>query len=79
MFYLDPNNYKHFWESFDSKDKKCKAVIIKGKRKKYYPINNEKFNEKELLNILDNIISGGGDYKKLLKPLNLNKNANTDL
>ena len=79
MFYLDPNNYKHFWESFDSKDKKCKAVIVKGKRKKYYPINNEKFNEKELLNILDNIISGGGDYKKLLKPLNLNKNANTDL
>ncbi len=80
MFYLDPSNYKYFWDSFNVEDKNCKAVILKGKRKKYYPISNEKFNESELLNILDNIISGGGDYKKLLKVLNLsNKEEVGDL
>ena len=80
MFYLDPSNYKFFWNSFNEEDKNCKAIILKGKRKKYYPINNEKFKESELLNILDNIISGGGDYKKLLKVLNLsNKEEVGDL
>jgi DnaJ family protein C protein 16 len=79
VLYLNPKNYPNFWKSFDEEDKNCKAVIIKGKRNKYYPINKEKFNEKELINILDNIISGGGDNKKLIKPLNLNKNDYGDL
>ena len=79
ILYLNPKNYPNFWKSFDEEDKNCKAVIIKGKRNKYYPINKEKFNEKELINIIDNIISGGGDNKKLIKPLNLNKNDYGDL
>ena len=82
IFYLNPNDYKFFWDSFNEEDKNSKAIILKGKRKKYYPISNEKFNEKELVNILDNIISGGGDFKKLLKnEINFNnvKNENSDL
>jgi hypothetical protein len=82
IFYLNPNDYKFFWDCFNEEDKNSKAIILKGKRKKYYPISNEKFNEKELVNILDNIISGGGDFKKLLKnEINFNnvKNENSDL
>ena len=80
VFYLDVKKNKNFFDSFNSNDASdCQAVIIRGKRKKYISLNKDEFNT-NINNVFDNIISGGGSFKKMAKELNLNKdNKNTDL
>ena len=51
---------------------------MKGKRKKYISLSKNEFNE-NINNVIDNIISGGGNFKRLTKELKLGDNKNTDL
>ena len=79
VYYLDLKKNKYFFESFEDIDaSKTLAVIIKGKRKKYISLNNEEFSS-NINNIVDNIISGGGNFKKMSKELKLGDNRNSDL
>ena len=74
VFYLNVKNNKFIFESFEeSNDDDCKAVIIKGKRKKYICLNKEEFKEK-FNNIFENVIYGGGNLKKMKKELLLGNN-----
>ena len=78
-YYLDLKKNKYFFKSFEDIDSsKTQAVIIKGKRKKYISLDSEEFNSK-INNIIDNIISGGGNFKKISKKLNFGNNINSDL
>ena len=79
VYYLDLKKNKYFFKSFEDIDSsKTQAVIIKGKRKKYINLDSEEFNSK-INNIIDNIISGGGNFKKISKQLNFGNNINSDL
>ena len=80
VFYLDMKKNKNFFDSFNDEDSSnCQAVIIKGKRKKYISLNKEEFNS-NINNVIENIISGGGNFKKMSKEIKLNKdNKTTDL
>ena len=79
VYYLDLKKNKYFFKSFEDIDSsKTQAVIIKGKRKKYISLDSEEFNSK-INNIIDNIISGGGNFKKISKQLNFGNNINSDL
>ena len=79
VYYLDLKKNKYFFKSFEDIDSsKTQAVIIKGKRKKYISLDSEEFNSK-INNIIDNIISGGGNFKKISKKLNFGNNINSDL
>lgn len=71
VFYLNINKYKNIFKSFnnDVNFENTKAIIIKGKRKKYLAISKEAFSSNEFYSILDNIINGSGDFKKLQKGL----------
>jgi curved DNA-binding protein CbpA len=70
IFFINESNLKYFWVSFDSEDRGSKFIVLRGKRKKYIPIAESKF--ETVANIIDNVLSGGGDFKKLIKHLNLN-------
>ena len=79
IFYLDLKKNKYFFESFiDIDSSNTQAVIIKGKRKKFLSLNAEEFNT-NINNVLENILSGGGNFKKLLNGLNLGDKRNSDL
>ena len=79
VFYLNYKKNKNIFKSFeDINESNAKAVIIKGKRKKYMNIDKDEF-ENNIYNAIDNIISGGGNFKKMKSNLALNNNANTDL
>ena len=79
VFYLNYKKNKNIFKSFeDINESNAKAVIIKGKRKKYMNIDKDEF-ENNIYNAIDNIISGGGNFKKMKSNLSLNNNANTDL
>ena len=79
VYYLDLKKNKYFFKSFEDIDSsKTQAVIIKGKRKKYISLDSEEFNSK-INNIIDNIISGGGNFKKVSEKLNFGNNINSDL
>ena len=79
VFYLNYKKNKNIFKSFeDINEYNAKAVIIKGKRKKYMNIDKDEF-ENNIYNAIDNIISGGGNFKKMKSNLALNNNANTDL
>ena len=79
VFYLDLKKNKYFLESFQDIDSyNIQAVIIKGKKKKYINLNKEEFNQ-NIINIIDNIISGGGNFKKILNKLSLGDKRNSDL
>ena len=70
---------KYFFETFKDLDSSnCQAIIVKGKRKKYISLDKEEFNN-NINNVIDNIISGGGNFKKLPNELKLGDNRNTDL
>lgn len=76
VFYLDLNKNKHFLETFKEDNiSNIKAIAIKGKRKKYLSITKNDFSS-NINNIIDNIISGGGNFKKMEKELNLEKEQN---
>ena len=79
VFYLNYKKNKNIFKSFeDINESNAKAVIIKGKRKKYMNIDKDEF-ENNIYNAIDNIISGGGNFKKMKSNLSLINNANTDL
>jgi curved DNA-binding protein CbpA len=75
VFYLNPNKYKYFWVSFEESAKDSIFLIIKGKRKMYLPIKSYELSE--VTNSIDNVLSGSGRFKKLIKKLNLNLQATT--
>ena len=79
VFYLILKKNKYFFESFQDIDStNTLAVIIKGKRQKYINLNKDEFNQ-NINNVIDNIISGGGNFKKILNKLNLGDKRNSDL
>ena len=79
VFYINYKKNKNIFNSFeDLNENNAKAVIIKGKRKKYMNIDKDEF-ESNIYNAMENVISGGGNFKKMKEDLNLNNNVNTDL
>ena len=78
VFYLNANKYKNIFKSFNDDNinyENTSAVIVKGKRKKYIPISKDNYkNIKDFYNIMDNVISGGGNFKSLKKGLILDEN-----
>ena len=79
VFYLNVDKYKSVFKSFDNDNinfENTKAVIVKGKRKKYIAVSNENYqNIKDFYNIMDNVISGGGSFQRLKKGLILENDA----
>ena len=73
VFYLNVNKYKGIFNSFGDNDinfENTSAIILKGKRKKFIPISKENYsNIKDFYNIMDNVLSGGGNFKQLKKGL----------
>ena len=79
VFYLNYKKHRNIFKSFDDlNESNSKAVIIKGKRKKYMNLDMDEF-DNNIYNAIENIISGGGNFKKMKEDLNLNNNVNTDL
>ena len=79
VFYLNYKRNRNIFKSFENlNESNAKAVIVKGKRKKYMNLDKEEF-ENNIYNAIENVISGGGNFKKMKEDLNLNKNVNTDL
>ena len=79
IFYLDLKKNKYFFESFkDVDESNTQVIIIKGKRKKYINLNKDEFNQ-NINNVIDNIISGGGNFKKMINELNIGEKRNSDL
>ena len=80
FYYLNVKLYNKFWDSFDNEDKFMKGLILRGKKNKYIPIKRGKFNYNDLVNIIDNAIYDGTQFKNLINELNLkDKNFNGDL
>ena len=80
FYYLNVKLNNKFWDSFDNEDKFMKGLILKGKKNKYIPIKRGKFNYNDLVNIIDNAIYDGTQFKNLINELNLkDKNFNGDL
>ena len=79
VFYLNYKKHRNIFKSFDDlNESNSKAVIIKGKRKKYMNLDMDEF-DNNIYNAIENIISGGGNFKKMKEDLSLNNNVNTDL
>jgi len=82
FFYINPAKYPHFWVAFKDEDHEADLIIIKGKRRRYSTINSSDSNDikQTIKDSLDNIISGGGSFKNLVKNLNLhNEQIKSDL
>ena len=79
VFYLNTNKYKSIFQSFGNDNinfENTKGLIVKGKRKKYIAISKEIYqNIKDFNNIMDNVLSGGGDFKQMKKGLILEENS----
>ena len=79
VFYLNYKKNRNIFKSFEEiNENNAKAVIIKGKRRKYMNIDKDEF-ENNIYNAIENVISGGGNFKKMKVDLNLNNNVNSDL
>jgi DnaJ family protein C protein 16 len=70
IFFINESRLKYFWVSFNHEDQGSKFIVLRGKRKKYIPVSESKF--EVVSNVIDNVLSGGGDFKRLIKHLNLN-------
>lgn len=79
VLFINPSTYLHFWVSFDSEDNKSRFIILRGNRKKYIPIPDEDSINEKVTSVIDNILSGSGNFKKLKKKLNLNLETHSDL
>lgn len=83
FFYINAKKYPHFWVSFKEEDHASDIIILKGKRKRYASIktgDDNRMNFQAIKDSLDNIISGGGSFKSLIKNLNLhNQQIKTDM
>ena len=80
VYYLNYKKNKNVFNSFeDLNENNAKIVIIKGKRKKYMSVDKDEF-DKNIYNVIENVISGGGNFKKMKDDLKLNNfNHNSDL
>ena len=79
VYYLNYKKNRNIFKSFeDINESNAKAVIIKGKRKKYMNLDKDEF-ENNVYNAVENVISGGGNFKRMKEDLNLNNNINSDL
>jgi curved DNA-binding protein CbpA len=67
VYYLNLNKYKNVYTSFDKEDENSKFVVLRGHRKRYIAIKELAVDVLE--NVIDNILSGSGSFKKLLKKL----------
>jgi curved DNA-binding protein CbpA/thioredoxin-related protein len=67
VFYINQNALKFLWVSFATEDEGSKFIILRGKRGRYLPVKEAS----EINDALDNVLSGGGNFKKLVKKLNL--------
>jgi len=67
VFYIKANKYKNIWVSFAKEDEDSKFIILRGHRKRYSAVKD--FSVHELENKVDNILSGSGNMKKLVKKL----------
>ena len=77
VYYINVERYNNFYDNFEINDtKNIGGIIIKGKRKRYLPLEKEKFNIKDLTNIIDNVVSGGGDFKSLKNDIKFNLKEN---
>lgn len=80
VFYVNTKKYPYFISSFpieSENNSKIKGFILKGKRKKFIPIYFSIDDYKNINNVLDNVISGGGNYKTINNKINMKENANT--
>ena len=80
VFYINYIKNKNIFNSFeDVNELNTKAVIIKGRRKKYINLDKYEF-ENNIYNVIENAIFGGGNFKKLKNELKLNNaNVNTNI
>ena len=80
VYYINVERYENFYENFENSgmndNDNFGGIVIKGKRKRYLPIEKEKFNIKDLSNIVDNVVSGGGDFKNLKGDIKFNLKEN---
>jgi len=67
ILYIKTNKYKNLYVSFEKEDEDSKFIILRGHRKRYSAVKD--ISIKELENKLDNILSGSGNMKKLIKKL----------
>jgi DnaJ family protein C protein 16 len=77
VYFINVKEYKYFWVSFSEKEDEVQFIILRGNRKKYMPVykKTEEISLTEVTNTIDNILSGSGNFKKLVKKLNLNTKA----
>ena len=79
VFFVNMKKNPKIFEAFEDLDENsCQAVIIKGKRRKYLSLNKEEF-RRNINNMVDNIISGGGEFKKLKGELRFGGEFTSDL
>lgn len=67
VYYIKAHKYKNIYVSFDKEDEGSKFVILRGHRKRYSAVQD--LSVQELENKVDNILSGSGNMKKLVKKL----------
>jgi DnaJ family protein C protein 16 len=67
VFYVKANKYKNLYVSFFKEDEHSKFIILRGHRKRYTAVKD--FSIQELENKIDNILSGSGNMKKIIKKL----------
>ena len=79
VFYINYKKNKNIFNSFeDVNELTTKAVIIKGRRKRYINLDKYEF-ENNIYNVIEKSIYGSGNFKKLkdeLKLNNINVNPN---
>ena len=69
FYYVVLEKYKNFYSSFEQEDHGAEFILLKGKRKKYIAIKKLN-NKQDLYKLIENVINGGGNFKKLRKGLN---------
>lgn len=67
VFFIKAKKFKNLYVSFDKEDEDSKFIVLRGHRKKYTPVKD--LDLQELENKIDNILSGSGNMKKLIKKL----------
>jgi curved DNA-binding protein CbpA len=67
VYYIKVNKYRNLYVSFDKEDENSKFIIIRGHRKRYTAVNE--LDIKTLHDKVDNILSGSGNMKKVIKKL----------
>lgn len=73
FYYVSIKKHSHFWSAFNENDRNSDVIIIKGKRKRYFPVNfkgesNDLSQWESILSEkLDLILSGSGEFKSMVK------------